>query len=69
MGSLSMNFQLDNKFLLGAIGLRTAELKAGPVGAARTTEVNMLKGQDGVISTTLLGGVVSFAITLGIARP
>jgi hypothetical protein len=54
MGSLSMNFKLDNKFLLGAIGLRTAELKAGPVGAARATEVNPLKGQDGVMNTTLL---------------
>lgn len=54
MGSLSLNFHLDKKFLLGAIGIRTAELKAGPVDAVRATVVSLMKGQDGVINTTLL---------------
>lgn len=59
MGSLPLKFQLDNKFLLETKGFRTAELKAGPVGTvAAAAFAGLIKGQDGIIHTTFLRGVV-----------
>lgn len=63
MGSLPGNFQLDNISLLRTKGLRTAELKAGPVDASRATEEGQVQGQDGVILTALLQRVVDLVPT------
>lgn len=60
----TQNLQLHN-ILLGVKGLRTAELKAGPEGAIRATEVGPIQGQDGVIITALLQRVVDLVPTPG----
>lgn len=54
----TQNLQLHHKLLLGSKGLGTAELKAGMEGTFGATEAGPGQGQDGVIITALLQGVV-----------
>lgn len=60
----TQNLQFHN-ILLGVKGLGAAELKAGPEGATRATEVGLIQGQDGVVITALLQRVVDLVPTPG----
>ena len=72
MGLVTQYLQLHDK-LLGAEGVRTAELHAGPEGAVGATETSLVQRQDGVIVivTALLQGVVDLIPTPGsrLAQP
>lgn len=70
MGLVTQYLQLHDK-LLGAEGVRTAELHAGPEGAVGATETSPVQRQDGVIVTALLQGVVDLIPTPGsrLAQP
>ena len=70
MGLVTQYLQLHDK-LLGAEGVRTAELHAGPEGAVGAPETSPVQRQDGVIVTALLQGVVDLIPTPGsrLAQP